>query len=76
MAGGKLELWAPVQDYDGALAAAAKASGLSAGSITLYPMPIGDPSGRGMAIDAIRIAIELARRVGRPVQLTRRPVCG
>ncbi|MEO7815235.1 MAG: molybdopterin cofactor-binding domain-containing protein [Sphingomicrobium sp.] len=70
MAGGKLELWAPVQDYDGALAAAAKASGLSPEAITLYPMPVGDPSGRGMAIDAIPIAVELARRTGKPVQLT------
>ncbi|WP_309602598.1 molybdopterin cofactor-binding domain-containing protein [Sphingomonas sp.] len=67
---GKLELWAPVQDYDAALAAAARVGGVSAGEVTLYPMPIGDPSGRGMAVDAIPIAVEFARRVGRPVQLT------
>ena len=70
MTGGKLELWAPVQDYDSALAAAAKAAGLSAGEVTLYPMPVGDPSGRATAIDAIPIAVDLARRVRRPVQLT------
>ena len=37
--------------------------------MTLYPMPVGDPSGAGMATAAIPIAIELARRTGRPVQL-------
>ena len=33
-------------------------------------MPVGDGSGRAMATDAIPIAVELARRVGKPVQLT------
>ncbi len=70
LAGGRLELWAPVQDYDAALSAAAKAGGLTAGEVTLYTMPIGDPSGRGMAIDTIPIAVELARRTGKPIQLT------
>ena len=63
--GGMLELWAPVQDYDAAFAA----TGLEAGAVTLYPMPVGDPSGAGMATLAIPIAVELARRSGRPVQL-------
>lgn len=69
-AGGRLEVWAPVQDFDSALAAAVKASGLAAGSVTLYPMPVGDPSGAGMAVDAIPIVVDLARRAGKPVQLT------
>ena len=69
-AGGRLEVWAPVQDFDSALAAAVKASALATGAVTLYPMPVGDPSGAGMAVDAILIAIELARRAGKPVQLT------
>ena len=69
-AGGRLELWAPAQDHDLALDAAARAGGVAPGGVTLYPMPVGDPSGRGMATDAIPIAVELARRVGRPVQLT------
>jgi isoquinoline 1-oxidoreductase beta subunit len=63
--GGRLELWAPVQDYDAAMAA----TGMEAGDLTLYPMPVGDPSGAGMATLAIPIAIELARRTGKPVQL-------
>ena len=70
IAGGRLEVWAPVQAYDDALATAASAAGLAAGAVTLYPMPVGDGSGRAMANDAIPIAVELARRAGRPVQLT------
>ena len=70
LSGGRLELWAPVQDFDSAMAAATKAAGLAAGAVTLYPMPVGDPSGAGMAVGAIPIAVELARRVGKPVQLT------
>ena len=69
-AGGRLEVWAPVQDFDAALAEAASAAGLSAGAVTLYPMPVGDPSGRAMIGEAIPIAVDLARRVGKPVQLT------
>lgn len=68
--GGRLEVWAPVQAYDDALAAATAAAGLEAGAVTLYPMPIGDGSGRALATDAIPIAVELARRAGKPVQLT------
>ena len=37
--------------------------------MTLYPMPVGDPSGAGMTTSAIPIAIELARRTGKPVQV-------
>lgn len=68
--GGRLEVWAPVQAYDDALAAAAKAGGLSPGEVTLYPMPVGDGSGRALEAEAIPIAVELARRSKRPVQLT------
>ncbi|MES2904230.1 MAG: molybdopterin cofactor-binding domain-containing protein [Pseudomonadota bacterium] len=64
VSGEKVEVWAPVQDYQTALAA----TGLEA--VTLYPMPLGDPSGAGMATAAIPIAIDLARRTRRPVQLT------
>ncbi len=64
--GERLEVWAPVQDHDAALAA----TGMEVGAVTLYPMPIGDPSGAGMATVAIPIAIDLARRSGKPVQVT------
>ena len=69
-AGGRLEVWAPVQAYDDALAAADAAAGLEAGAVTLYPMAVGDPSGRALATAAVPIAIELARRAGKPVQLS------
>lgn len=68
--GGRLEVWAPVQAYDEALSAAALAADLKPGAVTLYPMPVGDGSGRAMAADAIPIVVELARRAGKPVQLT------
>jgi isoquinoline 1-oxidoreductase beta subunit len=70
LADGRLEVWAPVQDYDSAHRAAAEAAGLKARDVILYPMPVGDGGGRAMQADAIPIAIELARRAGKPVQLT------
>jgi isoquinoline 1-oxidoreductase subunit beta len=70
LAGGRLELWAPVQAYDFAHALAAKAAGLDAGQVTLYPMPVGDGGGRAIEPDAIPIAVELAKRTGKPVQVT------
>ena len=56
---GEVELWAPTQ---------APRFGHAYGA--LYPMPAGEPAGRTMEADAAPIAIELARAVGRPVQLT------
>ena len=69
-AGGRLEVWAPVQAHDLALAAAAKAGAVDAGSVVLYPMPVGDGGGRAVEADAIPIAVVLAKRLNRPVQLT------
>ncbi|WP_240325589.1 molybdopterin cofactor-binding domain-containing protein [Sphingomonas mesophila] len=68
--GGRLEVWAPVQAYDLARAAAAKAGAVDADQVILYPMPVGDSGGRAVEPDAIPIAIALARRLKRPVQLT------
>lgn len=68
--GGRLEVWAPVQAYDRALAAAAKAGGVGAANVILYAMPVGEPDGRALEADAIPIAVELAKRSGKPVQLT------
>jgi len=67
---GRLEVWAPVQDYDSAHRAAADAGGLKPRDVTLYPMPVGDGGGRAMQADAIPIAVDLARRARKPVQLT------
>lgn len=67
--GGRLEVWAPAQDYDAAHRAAAKAAGLQRADVILYPMPVGDNNGRGMQADLVPIAVELAKRLGKPVQL-------
>ena len=68
--GGRLEVWAPVQDYDAAHRAAAEAAGLKRGEVVLYPLPVGDSGGRAMHAEAIPIAVELAKQLKRPVQLT------
>ncbi|MEO6581254.1 MAG: molybdopterin cofactor-binding domain-containing protein [Sphingomicrobium sp.] len=71
--GDHLEVWAPTQAPDSARAAAAKAAGKSAAQVTLYPMPVGDSGGRAIEADAIPIAVELARELNRPVQLSLSP---
>jgi len=58
VSGGTVELWAPSQ-----------APGFGPTSATLYPLPAGEPAGRALEPDAAPIAIELARSVGRPVQV-------
>ena len=70
LANGRLEVWTPVQDYDAAHRAAADAAGLKQSAVTLYPMPVGDSGGAAMRADLIPIAVELAKRTGKPVQLT------
>ncbi|HEY6048663.1 MAG TPA: molybdopterin cofactor-binding domain-containing protein [Sphingomicrobium sp.] len=56
--GGAVELWAPTQ-----------APGFGQRYSTVYPMPPGEPAGRAMEPDAAAVAVELARAVGRPVQV-------
>ena len=59
--GGAVELWAPTQapSFAGSVNAAA-----------LYPLPVGEPAGRALEADAVPIAIEVARTLKRPVQVT------
>ena len=71
--GNQLEVWVPTQAPDFARAAAAEAAGKSASEVTLYPMPVGDSGGRALDADAIAIAVELARELKRPVQLSLSP---
>jgi isoquinoline 1-oxidoreductase beta subunit len=59
--GGAVELWAPTQ---------APGFASSGHDAALYPMPIGEPAGRALEADGIPIAIELARTLKRPVQVT------
>jgi isoquinoline 1-oxidoreductase subunit beta len=67
--GDRLELWAPTQAPQLAVAAAAAASGYAAGQITLYPMPIGGGFGHKLAHEAIAEAAVLAVHSKKPVQL-------
>lgn len=71
--GDHLEVWAPTQAPEFARATAAEAAGKSASQVTLYPMPVGDSGGRALEADAIGIAVELARELKRPVQLSLSP---
>jgi isoquinoline 1-oxidoreductase beta subunit len=68
-AGDRLEVWAGTQVPDLARTAAARAAGTSEGEVTLYAMPVGNGSGRAVEIEAVAIAVELARHAGRPVSL-------
>ena len=68
--GDRLEVWAPTQAPELARAAAVRAVGSAARHVTLYSMPVGDGGGRALETEAIPIAVELARELGRPVQLT------
>ena len=71
--GDQLEVWAATQLPDLARSAAARAAGISEREVTLYPMPVGDGSGRALEIEAIEIAVTLAKEIGRPVSLTLPP---
>jgi isoquinoline 1-oxidoreductase beta subunit len=58
---GRVELWAGTQ-----------APGQGEAALR-YPMPVGGPDGRAMTNPEVPIAIELARRVGKPVQVSLSP---
>ena len=60
VSGGTVEVWASTQ-APGFVRAPAGA---------LYPMPVGEPAGRALEADAVPIAVELARELKRPVQVT------
>jgi isoquinoline 1-oxidoreductase beta subunit len=61
LTGGAIETWAASQ---------APGFGKNSAPRTLYPMPVGEPAGRALEPDAVPIAIELARELSRPVQVT------
>ena len=71
--GDRLEVWTGTQVPELARAAAAKAAGIGEREVTLYAMPVGDGSGRAVEVEAVAIAVELARRVNRPVSLSFAP---
>ncbi len=67
--GDRLEVWAATQAPDFSRRSAAEAGGFPIGQTTLYPMPVGDQSGRALDASLVPIAAILAKRVGKPVQL-------
>jgi isoquinoline 1-oxidoreductase beta subunit len=71
--GALLEVWAPTQAPGCARLAAARAARIDAADVALYPMPVGAPSGRALEADAIPYAVELARELNVPVQVTLSP---
>jgi len=71
--GDRLEIWVGTQVPDLARSAAAKAAGMPERQVTLYPMPCGNGSGRGVEVEAVAMAVELARHAGRPVSLSLPP---
>lgn len=72
-ANGRLEVWAATQIPDLARAAAAKAGEIGEEAVTIYPMPVGSGSGSAFDLDAVIIAVELARHSKRPVSLSMPP---
>jgi isoquinoline 1-oxidoreductase beta subunit len=67
---GRLEVWAPTLAAGLAREAAARAAHISESDVTFYPMPVGGPAGRALESDAIPYAVELARQLKAPVQVT------
>jgi isoquinoline 1-oxidoreductase subunit beta len=70
MRDGRLEVWAPSQAPEQARRSAAQTAGVSLGETLVYPMPVGAPDGRALEADAVPIAVELAKRTGRTIQVT------
>ncbi|QGN55236.1 xanthine dehydrogenase family protein molybdopterin-binding subunit [Novosphingobium sp. Gsoil 351] len=68
-ADGKLELWLASQAPEQARQAVAKAMGLAAREVVLYPMPAGGSFDRRLEHEVAVEAASIARSVGRPVQL-------
>jgi isoquinoline 1-oxidoreductase beta subunit len=68
--GGLVEVWAGTQAPELARAAAARAADASLGSTILYPLPVGGQGGRALEAELVPVAVTLAGRVGRPVQVT------
>jgi isoquinoline 1-oxidoreductase beta subunit len=69
LTGDRLEIWASVQAPALARAAAAAASGIGEGQVTLYPTLAGGGYGRKLESDAVAQAAAIVRHVKRPVQL-------
>lgn len=67
---GRLELWVGTQAPEAVRTAAARATGIEAGDVLLYPMAIGGSFDRRLECAHAAQAAVLAKEAGRPVQLT------
>ena len=67
---GRLSIWLPTQAPSLARGAAARAIGVSEGSVTVHPMMAGGSFGAKLEHRVAEQAAVLAKRIGRPVQLT------
>jgi isoquinoline 1-oxidoreductase beta subunit len=66
----RVEVWAPTQDAETALATAADAAGLSRSKVVVHRTMVGGGFGRRGAVqDFVRQAVLIAKEVGVPVQL-------
>jgi isoquinoline 1-oxidoreductase beta subunit len=65
----RCEIWAPTQTPDDAVETAARITGLPRDRITVHTTYLGGGFGRRAATDFVAEAVDLARRVGRPVQV-------
>ena len=71
MAGGnRVEVWAPTQNGDATLAAAAEAGGVPLANVKVNKFTLGGGFGRRGQQDYVRLAVTLAKQVpGRPIKL-------
>jgi isoquinoline 1-oxidoreductase beta subunit len=68
--GDGVEIWAPTQDGETALAIAAHAAGVPAANVVVHKMMLGCGFGRrGIFQDFVRQAVLIAKEVGQPVKL-------
>ncbi|MGA7485612.1 MAG: xanthine dehydrogenase family protein molybdopterin-binding subunit [Xanthobacteraceae bacterium] len=66
----QVEIWAPTQDGETALAVAADAAGVPHGNVVVHKMMLGCGFGRrGIFQDFVRQAVLIAKEVGQPVKL-------
>lgn len=67
--GARLELWTASQDPAEARRVGARALGIDAGDVVLYPMPAGGSFDRRLEHEHVAEAALIAREAGKPVQL-------
>jgi len=66
----RVEVWVPTQNAEASLGAAAEAAGVDPSQVHVYNTMLGGGFGRrGAFQEYVRQAVQIAQRVGRPVQL-------